>query len=68
MVIKVLALSDNYRTVKANLYNIEEINEGPCRSKRLAFSLPSNVECENEANMFLSLPFHSTSLNNDLDL
>ena len=34
--IMVLALSDNYRSIKANLYNIEETNEGPCRSKRLA--------------------------------
>ena len=29
--IKVLALSDNYRSIKADLYNIEETNEGPCR-------------------------------------
>ena len=35
-------LSDNYRYIKADLYNIEETNEGPCRSKRLAFSLQSN--------------------------
>ena len=35
--IKVLALSDNYRYLKADLYNIEETNEGPCRSKRVAF-------------------------------
>ena len=48
MVIKVLALSDNYRSIKADLYNIEEINEGPCRSKRLAFSLPSDLGYENE--------------------
>ena len=38
-VIKVLALSDNYRSIKADLYNIEQTNEGSCRSKRLAFSL-----------------------------
>ena len=31
-------LSDNYRSIKADLYNIET-NEGPCSSKRLAFSL-----------------------------
>ena len=24
-------LSDNYRFIKADLYNIEETNEGPCR-------------------------------------
>ena len=35
-------LSDNYRSMKADLYNIEETNEGPCRSARLAFSLLSN--------------------------
>ena len=29
-------LSDNYRSVKADLCNIEETNEGPCRSTRLA--------------------------------
>ena len=28
---KVLALSDNYRSIKAGLYNIEETNEGPYR-------------------------------------
>ena len=28
-------LSDNYRSIQADLYNIEETNEGPCRSKRL---------------------------------
>ena len=32
-------LSDNYRSIQADLYNIEETNEGPCGSKRLAFSL-----------------------------
>ena len=32
-------LSDNYWSIKADLYNIEENNEGPCISKRLAFSL-----------------------------
>ena len=29
-------LSDNYRSTKAYLHNIEETNEGPCRSNRLA--------------------------------
>ena len=61
-------LSDNYRSIKADLYNIEEINEGPRRSKRLAFSLQSNLEYEYETNIFSSLPFHSKSLNYDLDL
>ena len=46
-------LSDNYRSIKADLHNIEEKNEGPCRSKRLAFSLQSNLRYEDETNMFL---------------
>ena len=66
--IKVLALSDNYRPIKADLYNIEETNEEPCRLKRLAFSLQSNLGYEYETNMFSSLPIHSISLNYDLDL
>ena len=45
-------LSDNYRSIKADLYNIEEINEGPCRSTRLVFSLQSNLGYEYETNMF----------------
>ena len=49
------------------MYNIEETNEGPCRSKRLAFSLQSNPGYEYETNMFSSLPIHSISLNYDLD-
>ena len=61
-------LSDNYRSIQAGLYNIEEINEGSCRSKRLAFSLQSNLGYEYETNMFSSLPIHSISLNYDLDL
>ena len=61
-------LSDNYRSLKADLYNIEETNEGPCRSKRLVFSLQSNLEYKYEINMFSSLPIHSISLNYDLDL
>ena len=56
------------RSIKAALYSIEETNEGPCRSKRLAFSLQSNLGYEYETNMFSSLPIHSISLNNDLDL
>ena len=60
-------LSDNYRSIKADLYNIEETNEGPCRSKRLAFSLQSNLGYEYETNMFSSLLIHSISLNYDLD-
>ena len=66
--IKVLALSDDYRFIKADLYNIEETNEGPCRSKRLAFSLQSNLGYEYETNMFSSLPIQSISLNYDPDL
>ena len=66
--IKVLALSDNYRSIKADLYNTEETNEGPCRSKKLAFSLQSNLKYEYETNMFSSLPIHSISQNYDLDL
>ena len=63
-------LSVNYRSIiKTDLYNnIEETNEGPCRSTRLAFSLQSNLGYEYETNMFSSLPIHSISLNNDLDL
>ena len=37
--IKVLTLSDKYRSIKADLYNIKKTNEGPCKSKRFAFSL-----------------------------
>ena len=61
-------LSDNYRPIKADLYNIEETNEGPCRSTRHAFSLQSNLGYEYETNMFLSLPIRSINLNYDLDL
>ena len=66
--IKVLALSDNYKSIKADLYNIEETDKGPCGSKRLAFSLQSNLGYEYETNIFSSLPIHSISLNYDLDL
>ena len=65
--IKVLAWSDNYRSIKADLYNIEETNEGPCTSKRLAFSLQSNLGHECETNVFITV-LHSISLNYDLDL
>ena len=61
-------LSDNYRFLKADLCNIEETNEEPCRSKRLAFSLQSNLGYEYETYMFSLLPIHSISLNYDLDL
>ena len=61
-------LSGNYRSIKADLYNIEETKEGPCTSKSLAFSLQSNLGYEYETNMFSSLPIHSISLNYDLDL
>ena len=49
-------LSDNYRSIKADLYNIEATNEGPCRSTRLAFSLQSNLDYKYETNMFSLLP------------
>ena len=65
MVVKVLAF--HYRSIKADLYNKEETNEGPCRSTRLTFSLQSNLGYEYETNMFSSLPIHSMSLNYDLD-
>ena len=29
--LRYLLLSDNCRSIKADLYNIEETNEGPCR-------------------------------------
>ena len=61
-------VSDNYRFIKADLYNIEETNEGPCRATRLAFCLQSSLDYEYETNMFSSLPIHSISLNYDLDL
>ena len=55
-------------SIKADLYNTEETNEGPCRSTRLAFSLQSNLGYEYEKkNIFSSLPIHSISLNYDLD-
>ena len=57
--IKALALSDNYRSIKAVLYDIEETNEGPCRSKRFAFSLKSNLKNEYKTKMFSSSPIHS---------
>ena len=61
-------LSDNYRSIKADLYNIAETNEGPCRSKRHAFSLQSNLGFEYETDMFSSLPMQSISINYDLEL
>ena len=60
-------LSDNYRSIKADVYNIEETNEVPRRSTRLAFSLQSNLGYEYETNMFQSLPIHSMSPDYDLD-
>ena len=50
--IKVLDLSDNYRPIMADLCNIEETNEGRCRSKRLAFSLQSNLGYDYETKRF----------------
>ena len=61
-------LSENYRSIKADLYNTEKTYKGPCRATRLAFSLQSNLGYEYETNMFSSLPIHSISLNYDLDL
>ena len=49
--LKVLALLDNYGSIKADLYNIEETNEDPCRSKRLTFILQSNLGYEYETNI-----------------
>ena len=66
--LKYWLLSDNYRSITAILYNIEETNEAPFRSTRLAFSLQSNLGYEYETNMFSSLSIHSVSLNYDLDL
>ena len=42
--LKYWLLSDNYRSIKADSCNIEQTNEGPCRSTRLAFSLQSNLD------------------------
>ena len=50
-------LSDNYRSIKADLHHIKETNEGPCRSKRLAFSLQSNLRYEYETNTFLIIAY-----------
>ena len=61
-------LSDNYRFIKADLYNIEQTKEGLCRSTRLTYSLQSNLGYEYETNIISSLPIHSISLNFDLGL
>ena len=61
-------LPDNYMSIKADLFNIEEANEGQRRSKRLAFSLQSNLGYEYETNIYSSLPIRSISLNYDLEL
>ena len=45
-------LSEYYRSIKADLFNIEEKNERLCRSTRLAFSLQSNLG-EYETNVFI---------------
>ena len=50
--LKHLLSSDNYRSIKADMYKIEETNEGSCRSKRLAFSLQSNLGHEYETHIF----------------
>ena len=50
--IKVLVLSDNYRSIKANLYNIEVTTEGQCRSKRVTFILKAKLGYEYETTRF----------------
>ena len=49
------------------MYNIEETNEDPCRSKRLTFILQSNLGYEYEINTFSSKPIHSINLNYNPD-
>ena len=66
--IKVLAMLDNYRSIKADLFNMEETNEDPCWLKRLTFTLHSNLGYQYETNTFTSWPINSLSLNSDLDL
>ena len=61
-------LSDNCGSTKADLFNIEQTNEGLCKSIRHVFSLQSILSYENETNVFSSLLIHSISLNYDLDL
>ena len=41
--LKYWLLSGKCRSIRRDLYNTEETNEGPHRSKRLAFSLQSNL-------------------------
>ena len=48
--IKILALSDSYRYIYADLYYIGETTKGPGRSKRLSFILQSNLRYEYEGN------------------
>ena len=57
-------LSDNYRSIKADLYNIEQTNEGPCRSTRLAFSLQSNLgyEYKNKHAFIIAYSQHKSKL------
>ena len=52
--IKVLALLDKNRSIKADLCNIEETNEDPCWPKRLTFTLQSNLGYGYETNTFSS--------------
>ena len=66
--LRYLLLSDNYRSIKADLYNIEETNENLFRSTRLVFSLQSTQSYEYETNIFSSLPIHNISLNYHLGL
>ena len=50
-------LSDNYRSIKVDLHNIEETHEGPCRSKRLVFTCSLQSRYEYETNMFLIIAY-----------
>ena len=64
----VLALLHKYRSIKAELFDMEETNEDPFWSKRLTFTLQSNLKYKYETNKFSSWPINSISLNCNLDL
>ena len=51
--IKILPLLDNYMSIKADVYTMEETNEVPCWSKRPTFTLQSNLGYEYETNKFV---------------
>ena len=50
--IKVLDFSDNFRSIKADLYNLKETTEGPCGSKRLTFIMQSHIGYKYETKRF----------------